>query len=229
MPIQRMAFLGRIFRKPVRCNPLSVSLRYTVEELYGPGLQRIFGTYHEEPIFLDQLLDHLRSMPQMVCRGEDVGAHGMPHQGISVMPEFCRQQAFHGRANEVDDRMQIPRLVFRRSLKFFQRRLNSPAPRVAQDDHEPCAEPFRGELDAADLRWSDDVSGNADNKQVAQALVKDDFYRHPGVGTSENGGEWLLACRQLAAMGLAREWVAAPIIRHEATVPLLQTFECFSC
>jgi hypothetical protein len=50
---------------------------------------------------------------------------------------------------------------------------------VAQNHNEPCAEPLRGELNTADLRGSDDVSGNADNKQVAQAVVEDDLCRDP--------------------------------------------------
>jgi hypothetical protein len=50
---------------------------------------------------------------------------------------------------------------------------------VAQNHNERRAEPLCGELNAADLRGSDDVSGNADDKQVAQALVEDDLCRYP--------------------------------------------------
>ena len=116
----------------------------------------------------------------------------------------------------------------RRPLKFLQGGQNSPALGMPQNHHQPCAEPRRGELDAADLRRSDDVSGNADDKQVAKALIEDDLCRHPRVGTSENDGERLLTCRQLVAARLARERVAAPNVRDEATVPLSQAFECFS-
>ena len=94
---------------------------------------------------------------------------------------------------------------------------------MPQNHHQPCAEPRRGELDAADLRRSDDVSGNADDKQVAKALVEDDLCWHPRVGTSENDGERLLTCRQFVAAHLARERVAAPNARYEATVPFSQT------
>jgi hypothetical protein len=92
----------------------------------------------------------------------------------------------------------------------------------------PCAKPLCGELDATDLRRSDDISGNADDEQVAQALVEDDLCRHPRVGTTENDGERLLTCRQLVAVRLTRELVAAPNVRYEATVALLQAFECFA-
>lgn len=60
-------------------------------------------------------------------------------------------------------------------LKFFQGRQDRPALGVPQNHDQPGTEPRRGELDTADLRGSDDVSGNADDKQVAQALVEDDL------------------------------------------------------
>ncbi len=50
---------------------------------------------------------------------------------------------------------------------------------MAQNHNERCAEPLCGELRAPDLGGGDDVSGNADDKQVAQALVEDDLCRHP--------------------------------------------------
>jgi hypothetical protein len=99
---------------------------------------------------------------------------------------------------------------------------------VPQNHHQSRAEPSRSELDAADLRRSDDVTGNADDKQIAQTLVEDDLCWHSRVGTSENDREWLLTCRQLVAARLARERVAAPNVRHEATVAFSQAFECFS-
>jgi hypothetical protein len=97
---------------------------------------------------------------------------------------------------------------------------------VTQHHDESGAEPPRGELDTADLRRGDDVSGNTDDKQVTQTLIEDDLRWHPRIGTSENDGERLLACRHLAAAHLARECVAATNVRHESTVPLEQAFEC---
>ena len=41
-------------------------LRHTVEEIDGSSLQRILGTYDEESICLDQLLDDFRAVSQMV-------------------------------------------------------------------------------------------------------------------------------------------------------------------
>ena len=179
------------------------------------------------PFSLDQLLENLRSVSQMVCGDADVGPDSVPHQSVRVVPEVCCKQRFHGWAHAVYDGTQIPRLVFRRPLKLLQGGQNSPALRVAQNHHEPSAEPCRGELDATDLRSSDDVSGNADNEQVAQALVEDDLCWHPRVGATENDGERLLTCCQFVAACLARECVGASDVRCEATVTLSQAFERF--
>ena len=111
--------------------------------------------------------------------------------------------------------------------KFLQGRQNRPALGVSQHHDQPRAEPRRGELDAADLRRGDDVSGNTDDKQVAEALIEDDLRGHPRIGTSENDGERLLTCRHSRAARLARECAAAANVRREATVSLAKAFECF--
>jgi len=178
--------------EPVRGNPPSAGFRHAIEEINGPRLQRILSAYDEESLFPDHLLEDFGSMPQVVRGDTDVGPNSLPHQGIRIVPEFCRQQRFHGWPNAVNDRTQVPRLVFRRLLDFFQGGQNSAAPGMSQNHHQPCAGPRSGELDAADLRGSDDVSRNADDKEVAQALVEDDLRRYPRVGTTENGGKRLL-------------------------------------
>ena len=47
--------------------PLLAGLWHTVKKINDPSLQRILGTYDEESILLDQLLEDFRSVPQMVC------------------------------------------------------------------------------------------------------------------------------------------------------------------
>ena len=59
-----------------------------------------------------------------------------------------------------------------RSLQLLERRQDGAALRVPEDDDQPRAESLGGELDAADLRRRDDVAGDADDEQVAQALVE---------------------------------------------------------
>ena len=123
---------------------------------------------------LDQPLEDLRSVSQMICGGADVGPDRLPHQSLRVVPEVGRQQRFHGWPNAVDDRAKVPRLAACRLLKFFQGRQNCPALGVPENHHQPRAVPAGGELDAADLRWGDDVSGNADDEQVAKALIENE-------------------------------------------------------
>ena len=125
-----------------------------------------------------------------------------------VVPQLGRQQRLHRRAHAVDDRAQVARLVVRRPRELLERRQDRAALRVAEHDHEPRAEPLGGELDAADLRRRDDVAGDADHEQVAQALVEDDLRRHARVRAAEDDGERLLACGQLAAARLARRGVS---------------------
>jgi hypothetical protein len=44
---------------------------------------------------------------------------------------------------------------------------------MSQDHHQPGSKPRSSELDATDLRGSDDVSRYTDHKKIAQALIED--------------------------------------------------------
>jgi len=96
---------------------------------------------------------------------------------------------------------------------------------VPQHDHKPRPELGGGELDAPDLRGGDDVAGDADDKQVAQALVKNDLGRHPRVRTAEDDGEGRLAGRQGVAAGMAGQRIQASDVGCEAAIPLAQAFK----
>ncbi len=50
-----------------------------------------------------------------------------------------------------------------------------------------------GVFDGADLIRGGDVAGHPDHKDIADALVEDDFRRHPGVGAGEDCGQGVLA------------------------------------
>ena len=200
---------------------------YTVEEVNDSSFQRILGSDDEEPILLDRLLKDFRSMSQMVSGDADVGPNGLPHESIRVVPAFRRQQRFHGRPDTVNDRSEVPRLALRRTPKFLKGGQNSPTLGVAQDHNESCAESLRSELDAPDLGRGDDVPSDTDNKQITKSLIEDDLRWHPRIGTAENDGKRLLACRQLAATRPAIECVTATNVSHESVVPLAQAFECF--
>src|SRR6516225_4020460 len=70
---------------------------------------------------------------------------------------------------------------------------------MAEYHHEAHAEGRSRELDAADLRWRDDVAGHADDEQVAESLVEDDLGGHARVRAAEHDGERFLPGRQRAA------------------------------
>src|ERR1051325_3174335 len=89
-------------------------------------------------------------------------------------------------------------------------------------------EALGGELDAADLRGSDDIAGDADHEQVAEPLVEDDLRRDPRIGAAEHDRERLLAVRELGAPRLAQECLDAAHVGHEAEVSFAQTVECFA-
>ena len=72
---------------------------------------------------------------------------------------------------------------------------------MTQHDDEPRAELLRGELDAADLRRRDDVTGDANDKQVSQTLVEHDFGGNPGIGAPKHDGKRRLFVDQLFAPG----------------------------
>ena len=90
--------------------------------------------------------------------------------------------------------------------------------------HQPGAEAFGRELDAADLGGRDDVAGDADHEQVAQALVKDDFGRHPGVRTAQDDGERKLLRGQFdAAAGCRWPSITAAGVGDEARIAVAQS------
>jgi hypothetical protein len=96
---------------------------------------------------------------------------------------------------------------------------------MAQHHNERCAEPFCGKFDAADLRGRDDVSSDADDEEIAQALVENDLCWYARVGASENDGERFLAVCELTPPRLSDECRTATNLRHESTVSFAQAFE----
>jgi hypothetical protein len=49
---------------------------------------------------------------------------------------------------------------------------------MPQDNDKPSAVPRRSELNAADQGGSDDIAGHADDEEISDSLVEDDFGRH---------------------------------------------------
>jgi hypothetical protein len=95
-------------------------------------------------------------------------------------------------------------VLIRRLLEVFQGGEDCSTLGMSENHHQPGAEPFRCELNATDLRRSDDISGNSDHKQIAETLVKYDLGRHARVGTTQNDGKRLLTSGQVLASRLTR-------------------------
>jgi hypothetical protein len=87
----------------------------------------------------------------MVRRHADVAAHGVMQQHIRVPRERCFHQALHRRANAIDNRRHVLRLLGRRALQLFQRRLHRAALRVTKHHHQALAKACGAKLDAAHL------------------------------------------------------------------------------
>ena len=88
------------YRPLVAC---SAANRQSVEEFYHPGLERVFGAHDQQLIFLDQLLEDLRSMSQMICRGLNIRPNGVLHQSVRVTSRLCLEHGLYRWTNTVDD------------------------------------------------------------------------------------------------------------------------------
>ena len=78
--------------------------------------------------------------------------------------------------------------------------------RVAKDDDEARPEMIGRILYASERRIVDDVSGEPDDEEIADPLVKKYFGRDAGIRASYNYGKRLLACLDLVPAGLCPGW-----------------------
>jgi hypothetical protein len=152
--------------------------RRAVEEVHHTRLERVLRADHHELAVVDHLLEQRRAVPQVVGGRPHVRAHRLTHESLLVIPDTRGDQRLERRPDPVHDRAQI-RGVPGRVAHRFERRGDRAALRVSEDHDELRVEFRCGELDAADLRWRDDVARDADDEQVAESLVEDDLCRHP--------------------------------------------------
>jgi hypothetical protein len=94
---------------------------------------------------------------------------------------------------------------------------------VAEHHHESRAISRGREFHAADLGWSDDVAGDADDEEVPQTLIEYDLRWNARIGTSENYRERLLPGRQLDASSVTHERVGSTHVRREPEIAFSQT------
>ena len=176
------------------------------------------------PSFCDQLLEHLGAVAQMArpTRGRWRARPGRTSASRSSRSSVASSASTDGRTRSTIER-RLRDCSSRRPPQLLERGEDRAALRVAEHDDQPRAEALGGELDAADLRRRDDVAGDADDEQVAQALVEDDLGRHARVGAAEDDRERLLPGGEPR-----RAWLAtrpAAHVRDEAAVALAQSLE----
>jgi hypothetical protein len=75
---------------------------------------------------------------------------------------------------------------------------------VAEHDDERRPEPRRRELDAADLGRRNDVAGHADDEEISEPLVEDDFRRGSRIRTAKHDGERLVLDGELRPARVAQ-------------------------
>jgi hypothetical protein len=197
-----------------------------VEEINDSRLQGIFGPNHDEAAGPDHLLKNLRSMAQMIRRSAYVGPNSAANQGFRIVPEVSPKQHFHGGSDAIHNRAQVTRLVFSRLLDLFQSGRYGTALRMPEDYHQPRAKACSGELDATHLGRSNNVSGNADDEEIPQALIEHYLSGHARIGASKDRRERLLRAGERAAASLARE-VPARNARQKPTISVAQAFQGF--
>ena len=164
-----------------------------VEEVDDTGFKGVLGADDPEAFVLNELFEQRRAVPEMVGRGPDVCANGLTDEGVGIVGEGGVEKWLQGWTYAIDDGAQISGVLnLYGTLKTLESREDGAATGVTEDDNEASVKPGGRELDAADLRRSDDVAGDTDNEQVAEALVKDELGRNPGIRASQDDGERLL-------------------------------------
>src|SRR5436190_23070894 len=109
-------------------------------------------------------------MAQVIGGGPDIEPDRGADERVGIVLEIGLQQTLHRWPDAIDNRLQVLRLVDRGLLKLFERRDHRTALRMTEDDDQARPIALRGEFDAADLRRGDDVSGDADDEQIAESL-----------------------------------------------------------
>ena len=89
---------------------------------------------------------------------------------------------------------------------------------MAHYDNQSGTESCRRELNAADLGRCDDVAGDSNDEEVAEALVEDQFRGDAGIRTTEDDCERLLSRHQRGTTGLIRKSGRRRLIRHKSPV-----------
>jgi hypothetical protein len=204
---------------------LSSCTRLVIEEIDETRFERVLGAHDDQTVFLDELLEYLRPMAQVAGRHAHVRANRVAHECVGIVPQLGSQQRLDRRPHAVNDRVEIFRLADGRPVELFDGGENGAALRVSQHDDKPRAVTLGGEFDTADLRWRNDVAGDADDEEIAEALVEDDFRRHARIGAAQNNRERLLAGGNLYAARFTSKGIVVTDVRHKPVIAVFQALE----
>ena len=120
----------------------------------------------------------------------------------------------YGGLNGGDQNFEMSRVV-----RALYRGRDGPALLVPKDHNQLRIEMFDRILDAGQFVVADYVSGNADDKQIAQTLIEYQFRWDSGIGTAQNHRKWMLSVLQFSAPGQGLVGVLLLVMRV-ACVPL---------
>jgi hypothetical protein len=97
---------------------------------------------------------------------------------------------------------------------------------MTHDDDQRRFQVKNGVLETSDHVGGDDVARDANDEEVAEALVEDELGRDSGIAAGENRGEWLLRMLEMGAPG-GRFMSVTHLSVYEALVSLFQSGERF--
>ena len=87
----------------VRCNDGLDGPANAVEEVDDAGFKGVLGADDPEAFVLNELFEQLRTVPEMVGRGTDVGANCVIDEGVGVVGEGGVEKGLQGWTYALDD------------------------------------------------------------------------------------------------------------------------------
>jgi len=112
-------------------------------------------------------------------------------------------------------------------LHRLDRKVNSTTTGMAEHDDESRAKFFHRQFDTAHQGGRDDIAGDPNDEEIAQANVKNDLDRHTGIGTAQNDRKRRLAIEVLIEPGMALAGVGTPVTVDKSGIAFPQFIQCF--
>lgn len=163
-----------------------------VKEFNEAGFQGVFGSDDFEAVVFDQVGQDGRVLTKLVGRRADVGSDCFSEEKVGVVIGIRREESFDCRFDAVDDVANVGGARLAGLLEFANGGLDCAAIGMTKHHHEASAKLLGRKLDGAKQSGVDNVTGHANDEQVAKILIKDEFDRCPGIRATEDDGEGAL-------------------------------------